>query len=249
VSEQHERLDVVAVGAHPDDVEIGCGGTLARLVDQGYRVGIIDLTDGEPTPLSPGPEARRQEAAEAAAILGIHRREILALPNRRLMDGFEPRVELAKWLRRWRPQLVIGLGSKTPLASPDHYQAVQITDAAVFYSRLTKWDDCFDGLPVHAVARQLYYHLGFDPAGSWGEAGRLTVDISDTLDRKLASVRCYRTQFPPEKQYVLDRVAAIAQAVGGACGFGAGEVLTSPRPLGVSHLMDALQLLPAGPDS
>ena len=72
-----EPLDVIAVGAHPDDVEIACGGTLAKLVQQGYRVGIIDLTDGEPTPLSPGPEHRLEEARKAAEILGIHVRETL----------------------------------------------------------------------------------------------------------------------------------------------------------------------------
>ena len=73
-----EALDVLAVGAHPDDVEIGCGGTLARMVQQGLRVGIVDLTDGEPTPLSPGPEVRLQEAQDAARILGVHVREILS---------------------------------------------------------------------------------------------------------------------------------------------------------------------------
>ena len=81
-----EPLDIIAVGAHPDDVEIGCGGTLAKLSRQGYRVGIVDLTDGEPTPLSPGPESRLEEAAAAARILGVHMRQTLALPNRRLFD-------------------------------------------------------------------------------------------------------------------------------------------------------------------
>src|SRR5690606_27811303 len=65
------ELDVIAVGAHPDDVEIGCGGTLAKLAEQGYRVGIVDLTDGEPTPGSPGPEVRLAEATAAAQILGV----------------------------------------------------------------------------------------------------------------------------------------------------------------------------------
>ena len=63
------ELDVIAVGAHPDDVEIACGGTLARLVRKGYQVGIVDLTDGEPTPLSPGPDVRLEEARRAAEIL------------------------------------------------------------------------------------------------------------------------------------------------------------------------------------
>ena len=82
------RLDVIAVGAHPDDVEIACGGTLAKLVRQGYRVGIIDLTDGEPTPGSPGPPVRLAEAEAAGRVLGIHRRIQLNLPNRRLFDQF-----------------------------------------------------------------------------------------------------------------------------------------------------------------
>ena len=150
--DQYERLDVIAVGAHPDDVEIACGGTLAKLVKQGYRVGIIDLTDGEPTPLSPGPEVRLAEAKRAAEALGVHKRILLGLTNRRLFDSFEARVALAKEFRKYRPKLVLGFGEKTPLASPDHWQAMQITDAAVFYSRLTKWDEYFDGLPIFPVA-------------------------------------------------------------------------------------------------
>ena len=150
-----EPLDVIAVGAHPDDVEIGCGGTLALLAAQGYRVGIVDLTDGEPTPRSSGPAQRLAEAAAAAKTLGVVHRETLAFPNRRLFDGFDVRLELATIFRRWRPKLVLGLADKTPLASPDHAQAVAITEAAVFYSRLTKWDEKFAGLPVHTVPQVL----------------------------------------------------------------------------------------------
>ena len=159
-----QALDVIAVGAHPDDVEIACGGTLAALVEQGYRVGIIDLTDGEPTPHSPGPEVRLAEAAAAAKVLGIHVRKTLHFTNRRLMDGFDERVALALEFRRYRPKIVMGFGSKTPMASPDHYQAMQITDAAVFYSRLTKWEDTFKGIPPHVIDRQLYFRLSFEPA-------------------------------------------------------------------------------------
>src|SRR3954447_11489310 len=94
------ELDVMAVGAHPDDVEIACGGTLARLVRHGYQVGIVDLTDGEPTPLSPGPDVRLVEARRAADVLGVAVRINLNLPNRRLLDDFESRVALAKVFRR-----------------------------------------------------------------------------------------------------------------------------------------------------
>src|SRR6202795_2191206 len=155
------ELDVIAVGAHPDDVEIACGGTLAKLVRQGYRVGIIDLTDGEPTPGSPGPEVRLAEAKKAAETLGVHVRVQLDLPNRRLFDTFEARVALAKEFRKYRPRLVLGFGEKTPLASPDHWQAMLITDAAVFSARLNKWDQHFDNLPVHTISAHLYYTLAF----------------------------------------------------------------------------------------
>ncbi|HXT59748.1 MAG TPA: PIG-L family deacetylase, partial [Pirellulales bacterium] len=89
MSSDPTHLDVIAVGAHPDDVEIACGGTLAKLARQGHRVGIIDLTDGEPTPLSPGPEARLAEAKQAAEALGVHTRIQLGMTNRRLFDSFE----------------------------------------------------------------------------------------------------------------------------------------------------------------
>src|SRR5215467_6144342 len=197
-----DELDVIAVGAHPDDVEIACGGTLAKLVRQGYRVGIVDLTDGEPTPNSPGPEARAAEAKAAANVLGVHVRLELGLPNRRLFDSFEARVALAKVFRRYRPRLVFGFGEKTPLASPDHFQAMQITDAGVFYSRLTKWDQYFDGLPVHTISAYLYYTLAFTSFGIPPGHGNIVVDITDTLQAKLEAIRCYETQFgaKPEKQ-------------------------------------------------
>ena len=233
----HPQLDVIAVGAHPDDVEIACGGTLAMLVKQGYCVGIIDLTDGEPTPHSPGPEVRLAEAKAAAVALGIQTRVQLDLPNRRLFDTFETRVALAKEFRRYRPRLVLGFGEKTPLASPDHWQAMQITDAAVFYSRLTKWDDYFDGLAVHTIPMQLYYSLAFGVLQPPAYPGHFVNDITDTLDMKLAAVRCYKTQFPPAKDYIFERVRAVALQQGLAAGFGAGELFASPRTLGTRDLV------------
>lgn len=233
-----EQLDVIAVGAHPDDLEIGCGGTLARLVRLGYRVGMVDLTDGEPTPLSSGPEERLREAEAARKALGVHRRITLKLPNRRLFDSHEARLALAIELRRYRPRLVIGLAGRTPMASPDHWQAAQITDAAVFYSRLTKWDDQFAGLPPHRIERQLYFHLSFEPAGEtfgWP----LVQDISDTLAVKMESIRCYATQFPPGKAHVLTRIEAMAVTVGHAAGFGAGERFWSMQSWGAPDLVAA----------
>ena len=234
------QLDVIAVGAHPDDVEIACGGTLAKLVEQGYRVGIIDLTDGEPTPRSPGPEVRLAEARAAADVLGVEIRITLDLPNRRLFDSFESRVALAKEFRKYRPRLVLGFGEKTPLASPDHWQAMQITDAAVFYSRLTKWDDQFDDLPPHSISEQLYFRLAFEPIGTLPGISHFVVDISNTLEAKLDSIRCYQTQFPPAKEHVFDRVRAAALQTGASAGYAAGELFLCTRTLGTPDLMQTL---------
>jgi bacillithiol biosynthesis deacetylase BshB1 len=222
-------LDVIAVGAHPDDVEIGCGGTLALLAAQGHRVGIVDLTDGEPTPRCSGPAERLAEAAAAAKVLGVTHRETLAFPNRRLFDGFDVRVELATIIRRWRPRLVLGLGDRTPLASPDHAQAVAITEAAVFYARLTKWDDTFGGLPVHTVSSFLGYFLCAGMPDVPPGLHPLVVDIAGHLETKLEAIACYQSQFPPEKAHVYPRVRSVAETVGMMAGCAAGEMLCGVR--------------------
>ncbi len=239
-NELPEPLDVIAVGAHPDDVEIACGGTLASMVQQGLRVGIVDLTDGEPTPLSPEPEVRLKEAAAAAATLGVQVRETLTLPNRRLFDDFESRVELAKVFRRYRPQLVLGIAEKTPMASPDHWQAMQITDAAVFYSRLTKWDETFDYLPVHRIQKQIWYPLGLQNLSLPEGGGRFVSDISRTLEAKIASIRCYQTQFPADKQRVFQLVESQNRLLGTSAGFDAGEMLICTTTLGLTDVFGTL---------
>jgi LmbE family N-acetylglucosaminyl deacetylase len=117
---------------------------------------------------------------------------------------------------------------------------MQITDAAVFYSRLTKWDEHFEGLPVHTISSQLYFRLAFEPATLAGYASHFTVDIGETLEAKLDSIRCYQTQFPPAKAYVFDRIRGAAMLTGSACGFAAGETFVGTRPLGTGNLMQLL---------
>ena len=176
--------DVAGPGARPD--RRGCPPRRRRdrlrrdpgpAGPEGVRVGIVDLTDGEPTPLSPGPDVRLAEATRAAEILGVAVRINLNLPNRRLFDSFEARVALAKVFRRHRPKVVLGFGGKTVLASPDHYQAMLITDAAVFYSRLTKWDEHFDGLPAHTVANQLSFPIALHGLDLPEASGYIVADI------------------------------------------------------------------------
>lgn len=234
------ELDVIAVGAHPDDCEIGCGGTLAQLARQGLKVGIVDLTDGEPTPNCSSPAIRVREAQAAATKLGIEKRIVLDLPNRQLFDTFESRVALARQFRIHRPKIVFCIEGKTPTASPDHWQATQITDAAVFYSRLSKWDEHFDGLPVHTIARQVYYSFFYESQWSGIGPRQFVFDIAETLETKIEAVKCYESQFPPEKEYIYDRIRAMANAVGLSAGLQSGEVLTSTRTLGSRDLMTTL---------
>jgi bacillithiol biosynthesis deacetylase BshB1 len=239
-----EPVDVMAVGAHPDDVEIACGGTLAKLSRQGYRTAIVDLTNGEPTPGSTGVPMRLAEAQQAAEILGASVRRTLTLPNRSLFDSFPARIALAREIRTYRPKIVLGLAGKTPMASPDHWQAMQITDAAVFYARLSKWDDEFGGLPVHTVQKQLWFPLGFSPFDLPEGGGRFVVDISETLQIKLEAIRAYQSQFPPAKDRVFRLVESLNRVFGVAAGFEAGELLIGATMVGVQDLMQTLCPLP-----
>ena len=239
-TELPEPLDVIAVGAHPDDIEIACGGTLALLVQQGYRVGMIDLTNGEPTPGSPSPEVRLKEAETAAQILGVHVRKTMELPNRKLFDCYEARVELAKIFRRYRPRIVLGIADKTPMASPDHWQAMQITDAAVFYSRLTKWDAEFDHLPVHTIESQVWYPLSLRQFPKPSEGSSFIVDISTTMELKFKAIRAYQTQFPPAKEKLFETLEARDRLFGASAGFDAGEMYLKSSSLGVPDFVKAV---------
>lgn len=237
MTEQPESVDVIAVGAHPDDVEIGCGGLLAKLVQQGHRVGIVDLTNGEPTPACPHPSQRLAEATEAARVLGVQLRITLPHSNRCLFDNFGVRLSLASIFRKYRPSIVLGIGAKTPMASPDHWQAMQITDAAVFYSRLSKWDDEFADLPPHPIKKQFWYPLGFSTVEVPSGGGQFVVDISSSLELKLNAIRAYASQFPPGKQRVFRLVESQAHYFGGSAGFEAGELLVAATTLGITDFV------------
>ena len=230
-----ERLDVVAVAPHPDDLEILCGGTLAKLVTQGYRVGIIDLTSGEPTPRG-SLETRKKEAEAARQILGVPLRINLDLPNRVLMDCAENRYALATAFRTYRPQVVIAAFGRTPAASPDHYQGGLIAEAARFHSQLTKWDERFDGTAPYRVP-----HLVYAPFPSDAEDRRwhstFVIDISDTFAQKLEAVKAYESQFDVTRFEKVQHYISCANGyVGARCGFMYGELFALPHPVGGSDL-------------
>lgn len=233
--ENVERLDVVAVAPHPDDLEISCGGTLAKLVKQGYRVGIFDLTSGEPTPRG-SEELRIQEAEAARKVLGIPVRINLGLPNRVLMDTPEHRFILATAFRRYRPSIVITMAGRTPAASPDHHQGHLLAEAARFYSQLTKWDDRFEGTEPYRVPHLIYAPVPFD-AEQRGWHSTFIVDISDTFEQKLEAIRCYESQFDEARfAKVKHWVAGYNAMTGGRCGFDYGELFAMHHPVGTDDL-------------
>jgi len=125
------------------------------------------------------------------------------------------------------------------MASPDHYQAKLITEAGVFYSKLSKWDEGFEGLAPYVVPAYMQFFLNLRALAPV-QSGSVVVDVSSTLEKKLAAVACYRTQFPPERSHVLDRLRAFNVQQGMAAGFAAGEVLASPTALGTRDLMGLL---------
>ncbi len=225
-----DPLDIVFAMPHPDDAEITCGGTIARLVRLGHRVGILHLTNGEPTPRG-SPEQRAAESAEAARILGVTHVQTLPLTNRELMDTPAARYTVATALRRLRPRVVVSMAGRTPAASPDHYQAQLLLEAARFYSQLTRWDDRFEGTPPHRID-WLWYRpvlIAAEPA-HWHST--FVVDVSEVYEQKIAAISVYRSQFDERRlARLLHRVRAHDAAEGARCGFEYGELFALPHPL------------------
>ncbi len=233
------RLDIVFTAPHPDDLEIGMGGAIARMVKLGYRVGMVHLTNGEPTPRGT-PETRLKEMRAAAEVLGAQVCEMLDLPNRVLMDTLEARYALATALRRHRPKVLVGLAGRTPAASPDHYQGQLITEAARFYAQLTKWDERFGGTEPFRIDHLVYRPVRFAPEVTHWQS-QFVVDITDTIDQKIEAIRCYRSQFDGERLAGVEHyLRSVAGAEGACSGFRYGELYALPRPLGVTDMVALL---------
>jgi N-acetylglucosamine malate deacetylase 1 len=235
VSENWPELDVVAVAPHPDDLEILCGGTLAKLVKQGYQVGILDLTSGEPTPRGSF-EKRKEEAEIARQALGVPFRANLDLPNRILMDSPEARFVLATALRKLKPKIMIAAAGRTPAASPDHHQGHLIAEASRFYSQLSKWNDRFDGTEPYRVPHLVYAYFPFDAEPRQLHSS-FVVDITDTFEAKLASIRAYESQFDIARFEMTSHFIRSWNGLEGSrCGFMYGERFGLHHPVATSNL-------------
>ena len=233
------QLDILAVSPHPDDAEIGCGGILAKLAKQGLKIGLIDLTDGEPTPFTINREERLDEATQSGKILGLQVREVLELPNRKLFDTFEARIQLAERFRYYKPKILLSNYGMTPHDSPDHYQAQLITEGALFYSRLSKWDDLFNGLPVHRIYTLFYYvTMRENPNPEISGMSRIILDISKTFDLKKEALLSYKSQFRanPKAPGVVPWIETMARYYGKAINKDYAEPLYNPKGIEVPNL-------------
>lgn len=234
-----DALDIIFTAPHPDDLEIGMGGAIARCVNAGYRVGMIHMTTGEPTPRGTS-ETRVAETEAAAAILNVAVCETLDMPNRVLMDCPENRFKMATVLRKYKPRVLVGLAGRTVAASPDHYQAQLITEAARFYSQLTKWDDRFDGTSPHRMDHLMYRVMPM-AAEQHSFPTKIVVDITDTLETKIEAIKCYKSQFDGERAAGVEHyVRSYAGVEGASIGVKYGESYCLPRPLGVPDPIAAL---------
>ena len=177
----------------------------------------------------PGPDVRLEEARRAAEILGVHVRVNLNLPNRRLFDDLRRRAwPWPRSFRKHRPKVVDRFRRQDGAwRAPDHFQAMQITDAAVFYSRLTKWDEHFDGLPVHTISNQLGVP---DRPASPGICPRRPGTVVTDHRRhpggqSSTSIACYKTQFPGRRkpECVCESIETMNRYHGLTAGFEAGD--------------------------
>ena len=177
------NLDVLAFGPHPDDIEIGCAGTLVRLRGMGYRVGIVDLTAGEMGTRGT-PETRQAECQASARVMDISYRANLGLPDGEIQATPEASEAIARVIRSTRPSLIL-----VPYPEdrhPDHVVAGRMVPEAAFRAGLKKWNA---GQPAHRPLAVAYYmlHDTFTPT--------FVVDVTEQWATKIETLRCYRTQF------------------------------------------------------
>lgn len=177
------QLDIIAFGAHPDDVEIGIGGTLIKHAAMGYKCGIVDLTAGE-MGSNGTPEVRRGEALKAAEIMGMAVRDCLALPDARLTVEEATLRPLIELIRRYRPQVVLGPYHKD--RHPDHLRASQLVREAAHLAGLWKYPA--DGEPYRPPVVAQYLLAVYDEP-------TVVVDISRYYERKMGALCAHESQF------------------------------------------------------
>src|SRR5205085_3490328 len=182
------KLDILAFGAHPDDVELGCGGTLLKHIAAGQKVGIIDLTRGELGTRGTA-ETRDEEAAHAAKILGVHFRENLHMKDGFFQNDTCHQMEIIKRIRKYLPEIVICNAIED--RHPDHGRSSKLVSDACFLSGLAKIETEYESIKQNAWRPKVIYHYTQDRYIK----PDLLVDISDHLEKKEEALLAYKTQF------------------------------------------------------
>lgn len=224
-------LDVLVIAPHPDDAELGMGGAILKFKAEGRRVGVLDLTNGEPTPHG-SPEIRAAETEAATAILQLDWRENLGLENRMLEPTLTARAALAGVIRRVRPRWLFA-----PYwvdAHPDHVAATQLVEAARFWAKLTKSD--LPGEPHHPERIYNYYCVHLKMAAQ----PAFVLDISDYWPQKRAAIEAYPSQFiqgrPTKPTSLLEQLRDEAAYWGKTIGVQYGEPFACREPLGLRSM-------------
>lgn len=235
------KLDILAFGAHPDDVELGCAGTLAKEISLGKKVGIIDLTRGE-LGTRGSAEIRDEEASKAAEILGISVRENLEFRDGFFTNDEKHQLEIIKMIRKYQPEIV--LCNAIHDRHIDHGKGSKLVSDACFLSGLRKVETQVNGEMQEAWRPKVVYHYiqwyNIEPD--------FVVDISDFMDKKIESVLAYSSQFydknskepvtPITSKNFLDSITYRAQDLGRVVGVDFAEGFTTERYLAVNSLED-----------
>ena len=236
-------LHILAFGAHPDDVELGCGGTLAKEISLGKKVGIIDLTRGELGTRGTA-SIRDKEAQEAAAILGVEVRENLGFRDGFFKNDEVHQLEVIRMLRKYRPSVVL-CNAQTD-RHVDHGRAATLVHEACFLSGLRKIKTQ-DGGKLQEAWRpsQVYHYMQWnnDPAD-------FAVDMSEFMDKKLEAVQAYASQFydpnseepetPISSRHFLDSIRHRAADLGRVVGVTYAEGFTTQKQLAVGSISDLI---------
>lgn len=217
---------VLVVSSHPDDAELGMGGTIGKMISAGSNVIVVDLTDGEPTPFG-SITIRKKETKAASKILGIKERICLDMPNRYLEASLENRRKLAEVIRMYKPDALFG--PAMPDWHPDHVAAGELIKASRFQAKYHKTD--MKGEPYWVP--RLYWYYSPHRCGYCSPS--VIVDISSCWDQKIASVSAYESQikniFSGQKFSLIERVEVAAKYFGMCINVAYGEPFLSDEPL------------------
>lgn len=233
-------IDILAIGVHPDDVELSCSGTLLKHITAGYTAGILDLTQGELGTRGTA-ELRLQEAAAAAKILGVQFRENLGMADGFFTNDKAHQLKIIEKIREHQPKIV--LCNAVTDRHPDHGRAAKLVSDACFYAGLRKVETGFGGKLQEPWRPKAVYHYQQDRLMK----PDLIVDISPYFEKKIEAIKAFASQFfdpnsaepssPISSKEFFDSVIAKMQSVGREIQVGYGEAFTVERAPGVEDLM------------